>query len=188
MVTLAVTHDVVSFDAWKPVFDEHAAARDAHGVSWSLVLRGLEDGNHVVVLLDFPDDGAAQAFGADPSLGDAMQRGGVVGAPAVAPLVPVERVVDGDAPAGVTVAVAHRVGDFDTWKAVFDEHGAARRSHGQLAHRLWRRADDPSSVLVHVDFGTLDEARAFASDPSLPDAMERGGVEGPPTVTWLVPA
>ena len=35
------------------------------------------------------------------------------------------------------------------------------------------------------DFATLEGARAFAQDPSLPQAMERGGVEGHPQV-WIV--
>jgi hypothetical protein len=44
---------------------------------------------------------------------------------------------------------------------------------------------DPNSVVIVNDFASLDGARAFSQDPSLPEAMARGGVEGHPQV-WIV--
>jgi hypothetical protein len=38
-------------------------------------------------------------------------------------------------------------------------------------------------VIVN-EFSTLEGARAFAADPSLPSVMQRAGVDGPPQV-WL---
>lgn len=48
-----------------------------------------------------------------------------------------------------------------------------------------REVTDPNSVVIVNEFATLEGARAFSQDPSLPAAMERGGVEGPPQV-WIV--
>ncbi len=80
----------------------------------------------------------------------------------------------------VTLVVHHWVRDFAVWKPVFDEHEAVRRSHGEIEHRIYQTLGDPASVVIHNDFPSEEAARAFADDPSLPEAMERGGVDGQP--------
>jgi heme-degrading monooxygenase HmoA len=82
----------------------------------------------------------------------------------------------------VAVIVRHRVQDFATWKPVFDEHGAARRKHGATGHQLYRSQSDPNEVTIVNTFATLDGAQAFINDPSLPEAMQRAGVTGPPEI------
>jgi hypothetical protein len=84
MITAAVRHTVNDFDTWKPVFDEHGSVRAQHGATGTRV---LHDGNNVLVLIDFPDEAAMQAFMSDPSLADAMTRGGVTGPPDIAVMV-----------------------------------------------------------------------------------------------------
>ncbi len=44
---------------------------------------------------------------------------------------------------------------------------------------------DPNTIVIANDFATLEGALAFTQDPSLPDAMQRGGVDGAPQV-WIV--
>jgi len=44
---------------------------------------------------------------------------------------------------------------------------------------------DPDSLVIVNEFATLEGATAFSKDPSLPDAMVRAGVDGPPQV-WIV--
>lgn len=78
MTTLAVRHSVEDFDGWSIGFKDHADVRRSHGATGHRVLR---DGNHLLVLIDFPDSAAATAFQADPSLREAMDRAGVVTAP-----------------------------------------------------------------------------------------------------------
>lgn len=78
MTTLAVRHSVKDYDGWKAAFDGHGEARRRHGSTGHRVLR---DGNDLLVLLEFPSDSAAAAFQADPSLGAAMAKAGVQGAP-----------------------------------------------------------------------------------------------------------
>jgi hypothetical protein len=83
------------------------------------------------------------------------------------------------------VIVAHHVADYGRWLPVFNEHEAVRRQHGATGHSIGRDASDPNTIVIVNDFATLEGARAFSKDPSLPAAMARGGVEGPPQV-WIV--
>lgn len=83
------------------------------------------------------------------------------------------------------VIVQHHVADYDRWLPVFTEHEAVRRSHGATGHSITRGVDDPNTIVIVNDFATLEGARAFTQDPSLPAAMERGGVDGHPQV-WIV--
>ncbi len=84
----------------------------------------------------------------------------------------------------VKVIVQHRVDDYDRWYPVFTEHEAVRRQHGATGHSLSRDLSDPNVIVIVNEFATLDGARAFSQDPSLPAAMARGGVVGAPQV-WI---
>jgi quinol monooxygenase YgiN len=88
----------------------------------------------------------------------------------------------------ITLVVHHMVRDYDTWKAVFDEHEGVRRSHGEIEHRVYRDIHNPQRVVVHNDFPSEDAARGFMEDPSLKEAMERAGVEGEPALTFITMA
>jgi hypothetical protein len=46
-------------------------------------------------------------------------------------------------------------------------------------------AGDPNTIVIVNDFATVEGAQAFSQDPSLPAAMAKGGVDGPPQV-WIV--
>jgi heme-degrading monooxygenase HmoA len=83
------------------------------------------------------------------------------------------------------IIVQHKVRDYDAWKVVFDEHQAVRTRHGATGHLLYQGADDPNEVTVLNRFPSRAQAEAFAADPSLKEAMERGGVISEPRVTWL---
>jgi|BarGraNGADG00212_1021973.scaffolds.fasta_scaffold230816_1 hypothetical protein len=87
--TLHVRQTVESYEDWKPAFDGHESSRRLHGASKHRVLR---DGNNVTVLIDFPDRAAAEGFGADPSLREVMSKAGVIGAPDITLLEPVEEI------------------------------------------------------------------------------------------------
>ena len=82
------------------------------------------------------------------------------------------------------VIVQHHVVDYDKWLAVFDEHGETRRANGATGHAISRSIADPNTIVIVNDFATLDGAKAFASDPTLPEVMHRAGVDGPPQV-WI---
>ncbi len=83
------------------------------------------------------------------------------------------------------VIVQHYVADYDRWYAEFTEHEATRRQHGATGHSIYRVVTDPNTIVVMNDFAAADGVQAFLDDPSLPAAMERGGVEGLPQ-RWIV--
>jgi hypothetical protein len=83
------------------------------------------------------------------------------------------------------VIVQHHVADYDRWLPAFIEHGAVRRAHGATGHSVSRGVEDPNMVVVVNDFASVDGARAFMEDPSLPEVMHRAGVDSQPQV-WLL--
>ncbi|HMK91911.1 MAG TPA: antibiotic biosynthesis monooxygenase [Thermoleophilia bacterium] len=83
------------------------------------------------------------------------------------------------------IIVQHEVRDYGAWKPVFDEHGVVRRQHGATGHTVYRSLDDPNDVTIVTEFPTREQAEAFASDPSLREAMARGGVISEPVITWV---
>jgi hypothetical protein len=85
----------------------------------------------------------------------------------------------------VKVIVQHHVADYERWLPVYTEHEAVRRRHGGTGHSITREVGDPNSLVVINEFSSLDGARGFASDPSLPVAMQRAGVDSEPQV-WIV--
>jgi quinol monooxygenase YgiN len=82
------------------------------------------------------------------------------------------------------IILQHFVRDFDTWKPAFDEHESVRAKHGCLGHTVYRSEDDPNDVTVITSWPSRERAEEFLQDPSLREAMERGGVVSEPRVTW----
>jgi hypothetical protein len=78
---LLVQHRVRDYDAWKPVFDEHQAVREAHGATRHWLYRSADNRNQVIVSTEFPSVDEARGFVDDPSLREAMDRAGVEGEP-----------------------------------------------------------------------------------------------------------
>jgi uncharacterized protein (DUF1330 family) len=183
MITLVVHHKVRDYDAWKPVFDEHEGVRVSHGEVEHRIYRMCADPNSVAIHNDFPTVEAARGFMADPSLQEAMERGGVEGDPGTGFLGLTERkvYVEGGEADPVILVIHHFVDDAATWKPVFDEHEAVRRSHAATEHRVFQDPLNPNRIVVHVDFPTEAAAQGFAADPSLPEAISRSGVQGEPT-------
>ena len=81
-----------------------------------------------------------------------------------------------------TVAVRHTVQDFDSWKIVYDEHGAVRKEHGCTGDLILRDEQNANDLLVLTYWPSLANAHAFAGDPALPEVMGRAGVVGAPRI------
>jgi quinol monooxygenase YgiN len=83
-----------------------------------------------------------------------------------------------------TVAVQHTVEDFDSWRDAFDDHGTTRKEHGCTGETVLRDQENTNRVLVLTQWPSMKEAHAFASDPSLAEAMKKAGVVGPPRIEF----
>jgi heme-degrading monooxygenase HmoA len=81
MPYLLIRHKVRDFNAWKPVYDAHLAAREAAGLRELHLLRNVEDATEVVLLFEAENLGRAREFARSEDLRHAMARAGVVDQP-----------------------------------------------------------------------------------------------------------
>jgi hypothetical protein len=87
------------------------------------------------------------------------------------------------APSTATVMVVkHKVANFNKWMASYDEHDSMRVSAGLHNFVIGRGIPDSNMVMVAVKVDDTAKAKAFAKDPSLKKAMQKGGVIGSPNI------
>src|SRR5213075_387204 len=82
------------------------------------------------------------------------------------------------------MVVTHKVANFAKWKPSYDEHDSMRLANGIHSYVIGRGLNDSNMVLVAVKVDDMDKAKAFAKDPSLKKAMQKGGVTGTPTINF----
>ena len=80
---MLIRHKVSDFAKWKPVYDEHASARQNAGLRDLHLLRNTENPNEVILLFSVEDPEKAKAFAASDDLRQAMQKAGVSDKPDV---------------------------------------------------------------------------------------------------------
>lgn len=85
----------------------------------------------------------------------------------------------------ITIAIRHKVEDFEQWKRSFDAGRAIRRAAGEIGCRIYSVHGSPDDVLVSLDWTSLDQARAFLSTPHLTEAMTLAGVREMPNIAIL---
>ncbi len=79
----------------------------------------------------------------------------------------------------VTLRIEHPVPDFDAWRRAFDADPLDRRGSGVRRYRILRSLDDPSHVLVDLDFDSREEAEAMRGAlRELWSRVQREGVIG----------
>lgn len=83
------------------------------------------------------------------------------------------------------VVVTHKVANFAKWKAAFEEHDSARLANGLHKYVIGRGLMDTNMVLVAMKADDITKAKAFAKDPSLKKAMQKGGVTGAPIMSYV---
>jgi hypothetical protein len=82
------------------------------------------------------------------------------------------------------MVVTHRVANFAKWKASYDAHDSMRLASGVHSYVICRGVDDSNMVMVATKVDDIDKAKAFARDPSLKMAMQKGGVVGAPSIQF----
>ncbi len=87
------------------------------------------------------------------------------------------------------MVVTHKVTDFDKWLASYEAHDSFRLANGIHNYVIGRSTKDPNTILVATKVEDLSKAKAFAKNPALKQAMQKGGVVGTPkiefnTMTW----
>lgn len=57
--------------------------------------------------------------------------------------------------------IEHPVPDFDGWKRAFDGDPVGRKQAGVRRYQILRSLDDPSYVMIDLEFDTASEAEAL---------------------------
>ena len=70
------------------------------------------------------------------------------------------------------VLIEHRVGDFEVFKEVYLGDAERRERLGCKGGQVFRVADDPSEIIVMLEWETVEDAREFAGSLELEQAME----------------
>jgi hypothetical protein len=81
MALVIIRHKVNDFAAWKKVFDSHASAQSASGLSNPRLFRSADDPTEIVILFDAADTSKAKQFAASSDLRSAMASAGVIDKP-----------------------------------------------------------------------------------------------------------
>jgi hypothetical protein len=81
-----------------------------------------------------------------------------------------------------TLTARQQVGDYATWRPVYDSADSIRAKHGCTAQNVLRLPSDHNVVFITHDFPTIEQAQAFADDPDLHAAMQKAGVVGAPNL------
>lgn len=81
--------------------------------------------------------------------------------------------------------VRHKVADYAAWKAIFDEHGATRKSSGSNGARIFRNANDSSEVIGLFEWSDHEKAKQFAESDNLREIMMSAGVTDHPDIYFL---
>lgn len=75
-------------------------------------------------------------------------------------------------------------GDYETWKERFDSDPIGRKQAAQ-GHRIHRSVDDPNTVFVRTEFGSVDEAREFRERLLASGVLDAVTVVQEPTIVEL---
>jgi hypothetical protein len=81
------------------------------------------------------------------------------------------------------LVVWHKVADFAKWKIAYDGHDSMRLAGGIHNYIIGRSVEDSNMLLVATKADDVDKAKAFTKNPSLKTAMQKGGVQGAPTIS-----
>ncbi|MEE9585792.1 MAG: antibiotic biosynthesis monooxygenase [Nitrososphaerales archaeon] len=82
---------VEDYAKWKPVYDEHTAARKVSGSKGAQVLQNAENPNEIMIILEYESVEKAKAFSQSEGLRLAMQKAGVNSIPDIIFVNEVER-------------------------------------------------------------------------------------------------
>jgi quinol monooxygenase YgiN len=85
----------------------------------------------------------------------------------------------------VNILVQHQVKDYAAWKKVFDSAVEVRKSFGEVAVQIYRDSSDPNKLTLMNKWNSLENGQKFIQSPELRATMEKAGVVGVPTVTFL---
>ena len=178
---LVVVHKVKDFDKWLPVFESDDSTQRANGLTRTVLGRGIDDPNMVLVGFKMADYDKAKALGSSAELKAKMEKGGVTGPPSM--YYENMQVMDTSTNSMLDrVIMFHKVKDYDVWKKAFDDHKSVRANAGLTDRGVGYGFDDKNNVVVVLAINDMKKARDFVKSPELKARMDSAGVVGKPDI------
>ncbi len=81
--------------------------------------------------------------------------------------------------------VHHKVQDYNQWRQVWDRTAEYKRHQGWKRFRLFQVAGDRTDLIVMEQFGTLEQAQAYAASDVLQKSLQQAGVIAPAEIVVL---
>jgi hypothetical protein len=156
---LVITHKVSNYAKWKASYDQHDSARLANGIHNYVIGRGFKDSNMIMVALKVDDSAKAKAFGKDPGLKKAMQKGGVIGTPTVV----LNTMTFQDTVSMSTdlrARTTFTVKDWAAWVKAYEEARQEKSENGITLRAYGHNSDNDKKVVLVT--AITDTAKAFA--------------------------
>lgn len=183
-----VWHKVANYTKWLASYESHDSMRLANGLHNYILGRGLDkDSNTVMVALKMDDVEKAKQFAGSADLKNAMQKGGVVGAPKIS-YIDVQMLDASTDGAATRVIRMIKVKDYDVWKKAFDSSKQKRVNAGLSDRAIGYSIGDNHNVTLV--FGVADKKKAedYYASAELKERMKAAGVEGAPESFWYTVA
>ena len=83
------------------------------------------------------------------------------------------------------LVVIHKVASYAKWKPGYDAHDSSRLANGVHSYVIGRGLFDSNMVLVAMKIDDITKAKAFGASADLKKAMQKGGVVGVPTISYV---
>ena len=82
------------------------------------------------------------------------------------------------------VVTRYKVSNYAKWREMYDSRDSMRTANGLHNYVLGRGVKDTNTVMVAVKADDMAKAKAFAKDPALKSAMQKGYMTGTPKFTF----
>lgn len=175
-----VMHKVANYAKWKPLYDGHDTARVAAGLHSYVIGRGVQDSNMVLIALKADDTAKAKAFSKDPGLKQAMQKGGVIGAPTIALITMVYQDTS-QISTTLRASTLLTVKDWDTFLKSFKDGEQERKDNGIVVRAYGHDASDNHKVRIVSALADSAKAMAYYKSDAMKKRIAEAGVVGQPT-------
>lgn len=80
--------------------------------------------------------------------------------------------------------IRQKVRDYNQWLTSYEARDSVRRASGLRNYVIGRGVKDSNTVLIALKADDVNKAKAYAKDPGLKQAMQKGGVVGTPLIQF----
>ena len=176
---MVAKHKVSNFAKWKASYDQHDSLRLVNGIHSYVIGRGAQDSNMVLVAVKVDDMAKAKAFSKDPSLKQAMQKGGVTGTPSFA-FVTITFQDTAAISSDLRSRTTFTVKDWNAWQKSFQEGEQERIDNGITVRAFGHDADDDKKVVLVTAIMDTTKAYAYWKSDMLKQRRAASGVVSEP--------